>query len=397
MNIVGIQRAIRVEGLDGWLLYDFKGSNPLARDLLKLNSHTPRTRRWFYFIPVHGRPGKLVHRIEPDALAGLPGATRLFAGWPELKAQLGHLLRGSRSVAMEYSPGARVPAISRVDGGTLEMVRRAGVRVRSSGDLVQLCECRLSPAEAVDHKRTAALLYRFVRDAFGAARTALRLGRRTDEYALQQRIARNFKRHGLEADHDPIVAVGPHSGLPHYAPDPRGSAPLRRGGVLLIDLWAKSAGPKGIYADITWVGFLGPSVPSRVAEVFETVRRARDRAVSFLDERLKLGIRTQGWQVDRAARAVIQRAGHGNRFTHRTGHSIAREVHAAGANMDDFETHETRAVIPGTLFSIEPGIYLRDFGIRSEIDVLASERGARPTTTPLQERVVPILAPDGLP
>lgn len=387
-----VRKALDDDRLDGWLFYYFQGNDPLALRILKIPSDRFFTRRWFYFVPRRGAPVKIVHRIEPDALDGLPGRTTDYASWRELGAALRAALRGARRVAMQYSPKSAVPYIARVDAGTVEWVRSLGPRVASSGDLIQRFESVLTPAQARQHRRTARDLGDIVRRAFGFIGRTVRAKGRTTERDVQRFVLREFDRRGLETGADPIVAVNRNSARPHHAPSEERSAAIGRGDWVLLDLWAKPAGPDAVYADITWCGFVGREVPARYVRVFEIVRRARDAAVALVRRRCAAGRAVRGWEVDRAARSVIERAGYGKYFIHRTGHSIGREDHANGANMDGLETRETRRLLPGTLFSIEPGIYLKRFGVRSEINVFYSDRGPLVTGGPPQARPLPLLA-----
>jgi Xaa-Pro aminopeptidase len=364
-----VQSAIRQLGFDGWLLYDFRGLNVLARRVVGLGTEAMLSRRWFYFVPARGEPRKLVHRIEPHALDGLPGPQQTYLRWQELEAGVGALVAGARRVAMEYVPRNANPYVSRVDAGTVELVRSFGVEVLPSGDLVQLFEACWD-AEQWDMHLEAA---RHTRSAFDVAFAFIaERVRRTGsvrETEVQQRILDHFAAHDLVTDHPPICAVGPHSGDPHYSPGPRSDAPIREGDFVLIDLWAKLSRPRAVYSDLTWTGFVGKDVPQRYEEIFQTVARARDAAIGRVQDAFRAGSPLQGWEVDQAARDVIERAGYGPYFCHRTGHSIGQETHGNGANMDNLETREERRVLPRTCFSVEPGIYLPEFGVRSEVNV----------------------------
>ncbi len=381
-----VRRLLKEAGIDGWLFYYFQKNDPVAEGLLDAGRRFA-TRRWFYFIPAAGSPVKVLHRIEADALDHLPGRAVSYLSWQELASALRTVLGGARTVAMQYSPRNAVPYLSRVDAGTVELVRSTGARVVSSGDLVQALEAPLTPGQERQHKRTALDLHTAVHDAFGFIGRRLRAGRRLTEYDVQQRILSFFSRRGLVTNAPPIVAVNANSGKPHYTPSVEKTSSLRKKDWVLIDLWAKPRGPEAIYADITWCAYAGNDVPGIYEDVFRTVRAARDAAVDLIGK--KEG-KTFGWQVDRAARSVIQKAGFGEYFIHRTGHSIGTEDHANGANMDSLETRESRRLLPRTLFSIEPGIYLKGFGARSEINVFMD--GRRPVvTTPPQSTVVPLL------
>ncbi len=377
--------------LDGWLLYDFHGMNPIARRIAGLPENGVFTRRWFLWVPADGEPVWLVSLLEQDQFAGMPGEKRTYVGWREMHQVLRDILSGAGRVAMEYSPGTAVPTVSRVDAGTVELIRSFGIEVVSSGDLVQELEARLTDDRLASHRRAAAHLMRIKDGAFSFIARRFADGDPPTELDVQRWILARFDEAGLVTDHPPIVAVNGNASNPHYAPSPEHFSPIRRGDLVLIDMWAREESSDAVFGDITWMGFVGRSVPGRMAEVFDVVRRARDAAVRFADEGLRAGRDVFGYQVDRAARDVIDAAGYGDYFFHRTGHNIGHEVHGNGVNMDDLETRDRRRLLPGILFSVEPGIYLPEFGIRSEIDVLATGSGAEVTTLPLQEEILPIL------
>ena len=387
-----IQRALQNEqneSLDGWLFYDFRGSDPLAYRILGLDSTEISTRRWYYFIPADGAPLGLVSTIEPYRLDSLPGQKLRFFTWQQHDDRLAEILRNRRRIAMQYSPGNAIPYISRVDAGTIETIRQLGVEVVSSADLVQRFEAVWTREQWHSHLRAATVVRETVDAAFGYLRdhtdkTAL------SEYQVQQFILDRFAQSGLTTYHPPVVAANAHSADPHYTPTADQTALIRPGDFVLIDLWAKE--PDGVYADITWTGFMGKVVPERYQTIFHLVRDARDAAVSFVKERVAGGQTFFGHEVDAASRTVIAAAGYGDRFFHRTGHSIGQEVHGNGANMDGVETRDTRRVLPHTCFSVEPGIYLAgDFGVRSEVDVYVTQDEAIVTGDPVQTEVVPIL------
>lgn len=389
-QIKAIQAEIRAAGLDGWLFYDFHHRDPIAARVLGLTNGLA-TRRWFYLIPRSGTPRKLVHRVESGMLDGLPGKKQVYASFEELHKNLALLLKSTRKVAMQYSPRNAIPYISLVDAGTVEMVRAAGCKVVSSGDLVQKFETCWTAAQYESHLAAGRVIDRVTQEAFGLAASQVRAKAPVSEYQLQQWMLEQFRAGEIVTDDPPIVAVGPHSGNPHYEPGPEGSAQIREGDLLLLDVWGKLVGADSVYYDITWVGYLGSQVPAKYANIFATVRQARDAAVTFVEKAVTAGRSIQGWQVDRAARDVIGKAGYGKYFVHRTGHNIGEQVHGNGANMDGLETHDVRRVIPHTCFSIEPGIYLPEFGIRSEVDVFV-DAGAARVTGPLQAAILPLLA-----
>jgi Xaa-Pro aminopeptidase len=390
-DLTAVQNAIRQLGFDGWLLYDFRGLNNLARRVIGLSGGM-LTRRWFYYVPAHGEPRKLCHRIEPHALDALPGAKQLYLRWQELEAGVQALVAGAKRVAMEYVPRNANPYVSRVDAGTVELVRSFGVEVVPSGDLIQLFEACWTDEQWAMHQEAA----RHTRSAYDAAFAFIaervrRVGS-VRETEVQQRILDHFKEHGLVADHPPICAVGPHSGDPHYEPGATADAPMKEGDFVLIDLWAKLDKPDAVYSDLTWTGFVGKEVPERYEEIFRIVAKARDAAVDRVRQAFRSRSPLQGWQVDQAARAVIEQAGYGQYFCHRTGHSIGQETHGNGANMDNLETREERRVLPRTCFSVEPGIYLPEFGVRSEVNVYIDKaENVHVTGGAPQTRVVPIL------
>lgn len=392
-RIADIQQALRESpGLDGWLFYDFRGSDPLAYRVLQLDLSHHVTRRWYYWIPARGEPVKLMHRIEPYLLQDLPGVTLLYVSWAEQQACLARMLTGARRIAMQYSPLNAIPYVSRVDAGTIDLIRSLGLEVVTSADLVQRFEAVLDDVQLASHQEAAQKLRRIVDDAFAYVGQAITTGTRLTEYALQQFILCRIRELGLITSSAPIAAVNAHSADPHYSPQPEGSAEIRAGDLILIDLWAKRPESGSIYADITWTAYVGPKIPPRPREIFEIVRTARDEAVAFIHRKVAVGEFPCGWEVDDVCRQVIREAGYGEYFLHRTGHSIGEEVHGNGANVDNLETQDNRRLLPRTCFSIEPGIYLPgQFGIRSELDVYMSEQGPMVFGQPIQVEMVPIL------
>ena len=388
--IQAIQRSLQCAGYDAWLFYDHHYRDPIAYRVLGMKPSV-WSRRWYYMVPASGEPEKLMHRIEPRSLAGLPGRERLYASWQEQRKNLGALLAGRARVAMQYSPLNDIPYIGLADAGTVELVRSLGAEVVSSAGLVQLFEARWTPEALALHLEAGTAVHRIIRRAFRQIADAVRRGKPLDEYSLQQEILKLFEKNGLDADHPPIVAVNHHSADPHYSPGPSGSLPIAAGDFVLLDVWARRQSPEAVYFDVTWTGFVGEQVPKQHVEIFEIVRQARDAGIEFVRSRTRAGEAVRGCDVDDAVRAVIERQGYGESFIHRTGHSIGREVHGNGANLDNFETHDARTLIPHTCFSIEPGIYLTEFGVRSEVDVYLDEQDAR-VTGELQQSIVPILA-----
>ena len=387
MHISDIQQALRDQGLDGWLFFDHHRRDPLAYRVLDLKPAHDPTRRWYYLIPAEGEPVKLVHRIEAGVLDALPGEKLEYAGWAAQREGLARMLAGRRRVAMQYSPGCAVPYVSMVDGGTLELVRETGVEVVSSADLIQFFEARWDREKLDSHLESGRRVDAVLREAFAWVGGYLRSGTYLNEWSVGCFIREGFKDQGLLTDHGPIVAVNANASNPHYEPPEQGSARIAPGDVVLIDLWAKSWTPDSVYYDITWTGYCGPTPPEAVQNIFEVVRGARDAAVRRVCDAIASAQPLRGFEVDDAARGYIAERGFGDYFFHRTGHSIGQEVHGAGANMDNLETHDERRIIPWTCFSIEPGIYLPAFGIRSEVNVFVGDGEAR-VTGAIQESLV---------
>lgn len=367
--------------MDGWLLYDFRGSNPIARSLIGFDPSQIGTRRWFYFIPATGEPVGVVHAIETQALRSAPGGRVVYRSWQELRARLGEILGGRARVAMEYSPGAAIPYVGRVDAGTVELVRSCGVEVVTSADLVQAFEARWTPAQKVLHDQAARDTLRAKDEAFALIAERIAAGNLIRESEVQAFIQARFEARGLVTHHPCIVAVNDHASDPHFetaaGPDDR---EIRRGDLVLIDLWAKvAADPRAVYYDATWMAYCGKDVPPRIREVWEVVRDARDAAIAFVTEAVAARRTIHGYEVDDVSRGVIESRGFGPYFLHRTGHSIGYEVHGNGANIDNLETQDSRRILSGTCFSIEPGVYLPEFGVRSEIDMYVGETAAEVT------------------
>lgn len=393
MDLAAIQSALREAKLDGWLFYDHHHRDPIAYRVLKI---APKmcTRRWYYLIPATGEPARLVHRIERGNLDSLPGTTRLYSSWREQQDGLKKILEGKKRVAMEYSPMNDIPYVGLVDAGTIELIRSLGIEIASSADLVQMFEARWSPEAFQSHLDAGKVVHESVWAAFRMIRDAVKSGKSIGEYDVQQEIARVFADHNLEADEAANVSVNAHSADPHYSPTRASSLPIRFNDFVLLDVWGKVRKPGAVYFDITWTGYVGEGVPARIAEIFNIVREARDAAVTRVQEAQRSGKTIHGYEVDDAARGVIAGRGYGEYFVHRTGHSIGEEVHGNGANMDNLETRDGRRIIPRTCFSVEPGIYLPEFGVRSEVNVYVENRDAR-VTGEVQQAVVPVLAVRG--
>ena len=391
LDLAAVQRALRDDGLDGWLLYDFHGSNPIARRLAGFDAAAKiTTRRWYYLIPAGGPPRGLVHAIEADRLDHLPGAKTRYAGHGTLDDGLRELLGGCAAVAMEYSPGCAIPYVSRVDGGTVDAVRALGVEVRSSGDLIQRFEAVWDADALASHRDASAALHEIKDRAFDLVSRRLRDGRPLTELDVQDAMAGWFDEAGLVSDSRPVVAAQENAGDPHYLPTAGRHRPIGAGEVVLLDLWGKKKdAPDAVYADITWMGYTGAAVPARYADAFRVIRDGRDAAVDLVRRAVEAGRELRGWEVDRAVRDRVGAAGLGDRFVHRTGHNLGREVHGNGVHLDDFETHDERRLLPGTGVTIEPGVYFDDFGLRTEINLYVGSETAT-VTGPRQEEIRPL-------
>ena len=389
VDVAAVQAALGAEGLDGWLLYDFHGSNPIASDVTgagRRGGHLA-TRRWYYLIPATGQPRGLVHAIERQVLAHLPGDISIYAGREQLDSGVRELVRGVRRIAMEYSPDGAIPYLGRVDAGTIEHLRALGLDVVSSGDLVQRFAAVWDEAAVATHMAASEKLHRVKDRAFAAIRDRIASGTPTTEYDIQQLMTGWFRDEGLISDSPPIVAAAGNGGNPHYMPTASEHRPIRAGEMVLLDLWGKLDSPGAVFADITWVGYTGAQPAQRFITVFDTVAAARDAAITLVQRAVAAGQPLRGWQVDRAASTVLRAAGFGAHVLHRTGHSLGESVHGNGVNMDDYETHDDRRLLPGTGFTIEPGLYFDDFGVRLEIDMLVRERDAI-VTGPIQQEIV---------
>jgi Xaa-Pro aminopeptidase len=384
-----IQNALATEKLDGWLLYDFRGSNAIARHLVKLGDKIA-TRRWFYFIPTNGTCTKLVHAIETETLDHLPGKKVIFRSWQDLHHVLKEMLRGKRTIAMEYSQENDIPYIAMVDSGTIELVQKTGVRVASSGDLVQLFEARWDEEQRKSHMEAVKRVNDVKDEGYRFISENIRNRKAITEFDVQQFMWELFENKNLTADHPAIVAANANASNPHYSPERHHSALLREGDLVLIDIWGKLKARDTIYGDITWMGFIGKEVPGRQQEIFDIVKGAQQNAFQLIAENFRKGQLTFGWEADQAARDYISERGYGDYYLHRTGHNIGQEVHGNGAHLDNLETRDRRKLIPGTGFSIEPGIYLPEFGVRSEIDVYITDEGPV-ITSPEQTEILRLL------
>jgi len=376
MNLEAIQAAIREAGFDGWLFYDHHHRDPIAGRILGLDEKAHITRRWYYFVPAVGEPRKLVHRVEQGRLDTLPGVKGLYSSWQELARGLEAMLADTHTLAMQYSPNNAIMYVSMVDAGTVEFLRSLGKRIVSSADLVSQFEAVLSEEQIASHgvaqRAIDAILAECWRKIARRLRPSAGGAGSVSEFELAQWLSTAMRNEGLVWENGPDVSVNANSSDSHYEPSADRSAPIRQGDFLLIDIWARVDKPGSVFYDITWTGVVGREPTEREQRVFETVRNARDAAITAVVEAFAAYKPIRGFEADDAARAVIREAGFGEFFTHRTGHNIAQELHGSGAHLDNLETHDERRLLPNTCFSVEPGIYLPEFGVRSEVDMLTA-------------------------
>lgn len=384
-SIAQIQQMLQRENLGGWLIYDFHSINAIARELVPPDKYHV-TRRWYYFIPAQGEPTLLAHKIEQTNYPPMPGRKQYYAGLQEMTANLRALLPQGIPVAMEYSPMNDVPTVSYVDAGTIELLRALGVNIVTSAQLIQEFQARWSAEQLQTHIAAAQVLHEAQSEAFRLIEKSLQAQKPINEFEVQRFILEKIAAGGCMSDAAPIVAVNANASNPHYAPTAQKHSPIKKGDVILIDLWAKRKTPGAVFADITWMGFAGMNVPSRVQEVFDVVTGARDTGVRMIQEHAKAGEPLQGYRIDEAVRLYITEAGFGKYFFHRTGHSLGMLTHDNGVNIDSYETRDTRLLTPGIAFSIEPGIYLEEFGTRSEINVYIGANGPE-IHTPIQTQI----------
>ncbi len=393
MDLKAIQNAIKEAGLDGWLLFDFANRDVLAYRILGLDEHKHTSRRWYYYIPAEGEPTKLCSTVEPTKLDTLPGNKEMYLEWEKRHALLEKILKNSRKVAMQYSPMNNIPYISTIDAGTVELIRDCGVEVVSSADLIQQFEGLVDKKGYGLHKKAGEIIHTIKDKAFEEIGNRLRAGKKITEYEVQQFIDDLFGKNGLTCDGaPPIVGVNEHAADPHFDPNPDVAVEIKKGDVVLIDLWARHDNPDGVYYDVTWMGFAGSDIPPRFQEVWEVVRDARDKAIEFETKKFENNEPCYGWEVDKVCRAHIVDKGFGDYFVHRTGHSIGKEVHGNAVHIDNLETKDERQIVPGILHSIEPGVYLYDekIGVRSEVDVYVHEDGKVEVTGPSQTDIIKI-------
>ena len=389
MDLNGIQAAIREQGIDGWLFYDFHHRDPLSYRILGLDIDKMTSRRWFYFVPAEGTPQKLAHSVEPGRIDALPGDKTVYRAWTELQSELERILAGAGKVAMQYSPMNRIPYISLVDAGTVELVRACGAEVVSSADLVQQFEAVLDDAAIASHHEAGAFVQQVKDDAYARMDAALKSGQSLTEHEIAQGIIEAFTAGGYETESVPIVGFNDHAADPHFEPTEANAHTLKRGDMILLDLWARKKEPTGVYYDVTWCGYAGDDPPEQYLKIWKLACDARDAGLQLVRERMAAGAPLKGAEVDDAVRDVIVAGGYGDWFVHRTGHNISRDLHGNGVNIDNLETEDTRSIVPGICFSIEPGIYLTGkMGVRTEIDVVVTPAGEVEVAGPIQRDLI---------
>lgn len=394
MDLSAIQAALKEADIDGWLFYDFHNRDAMAARILAMDTSRFASRRWFYYIPARGEPQKLVHKIEPWRCDHLPGEKHIYLPWQELHRLLQQILASAKKVAMQYSPYNAIPYVSVVDAGTVELVRSFGIEVVSSADLVGQFEAHLSMQDWQSHKEAGAVMQMVKDETFREIARRIRAGQTPLEVEIQHFMHGLMRDKDMKWDDGPIVAINEHAADPHFEPTAENSFNMQQGDLVLLDLWAKKNRPGSIYYDITWMGYIGEQVPEKIENIFQIARAARDAALNLVQKRFARGKAVYGWEVDDVCRRVIVDAGYGEYFTHRTGHNIGEEVHGNGVNIDNLETRDERRILPGTCFSIEPGIYLphEKMGFRTEIDVFVTDKGTVEVTGAIQESVIPILS-----
>jgi Xaa-Pro aminopeptidase len=393
MNLSAIQEALSKEGFDGWLFYDFHARDAIATRILQIDTKRFTTRRWFYYIPAKGEPQKLVHSIEPWRLDHLPGEKNIYLPWQEQHKLLKNILGNAKKVAMQYSPMNAIPYVSIVDGGTIDLIRSFGVEIVSSANLVSKFESHLTMADYESHCRAGKSMQLIKDAAFKEIANRIKSGNNPTEYEIYEFMIGLYKEHNMVCEDGPIVAINEHAADPHFEPQKNITTKIKEGDLVLIDLWAKKHEKGAIYYDITWMGYVGTEIPERINKIFQIAKAGREAALELVRERFAKNIPVHGWEVDDACRNVIKDAGFGQYFIHRTGHNIGEEVHGNGCHIDNLETKDERIIIPGTCFSVEPGIYMPNekLGFRTEIDVFVTDEGKVEVSGIQQENVIPIL------
>jgi len=390
MDLAAIQSALAEQKLDGWLFCDHHRRDATAYGILGLSSRQMASRRWFYWLPAKGEPVKLAHRVEPRMLDALPGRQEHYLAWTELHQKLKAMVGGAKTIAMQYSPENNIPYIGLVDAGTVELIRSFGPTVVTSADLVQRFEATFGADGLKSHAWAGERVQQIKEESFASMASALSAGSRVSEYEFKEQIVRRFAEEGLTCEGEsPIVGFNDHPADPHFEPTQANAFTLKKGDTILLDLWARRMEPVGVYYDITWCAFAGDAPPAKYVEIFRVARDARDAAVLFVSKRLDAGTPVHGYEVDDACRKVVKDAGYGDFFLHRTGHSIGTTVHGNGANIDNLETRDDRLIVPGTCFSIEPGIYLAgSMAVRTEVDVYVTTAGKAEIVGDIQRELV---------
>lgn len=394
MQLEAIQKALKESNIDGWLFYDFHNRDAIAHRILNIDTKRFTSRRWFYYIPAEGTPKKLVHSIETYKLAHLPGEQYVYLPWEQQHALLREILAGAKKIAMQYSPMNAIPYVSIVDGGTIDLIRSFGIEVVSSADLVSIFESHLSMEDFETHRKAGILMQEIKNAAFKEIAHRIRSGKPPKEYEIQEFMHNLMRQNNLAWGDGPVVAINEHAADPHFEPTPENSYTMQIGDLVLIDLWAKLDQPRSIFYDITWMGFIGETVPEKIESLFSIIAKARDTAYNLVKERFASNTPVYGWEVDKACREVVEQAGFGKYFIHRTGHNIGEQVHGNGTHIDNLETKDLRRIIPGSCFSIEPGIYIPDekLGFRTEIDVFVTDDGKVEVIGDIQQKVIPIMS-----
>ncbi len=393
MDLQAIQASLKEMGIDGWLFYDFHNRDAIAARILKMDTTRFASRRWYYYIPAQGDPQKLVHRIEPWRCDHLPGAKHIYLPWQEQQALLRKILGLARRVAMQYSPFNAIPYVSIVDAGTIDLIRSFGVEVVSSADLVGKFEAHLSMEGWQSHIAAGEVMQMVKNETFLEIARRIRAGQNPKEYEIQEFMKDLMKKNDMHWDDGPIVAVNEHAADPHFEPTQENSFAMKEGDLVLLDLWAKKNRPGSIFYDITWMGYIGEKVPQKLEEIFQVIRAARDAALQLVKEKFSTNTVVYGYEIDKVSREIVTSKGYGQYFTHRTGHNIGEHVHGNGVNIDNLETKDERKVLPGTCFSVEPGIYMPEekIGFRTEIDVFVTDEGKVQVVGDIQEKIIPIL------
>ncbi len=394
MQLEAIQKALKEANIDGWLFYDFHNRDAIAHRILNIDTKRFTSRRWFYYIPAEGTPKKLVHSIETYKLAHLPGEQYVYLPWEQQHALLREILADVKKIAMQYSPMNAIPYVSIVDGGTIDLIRSFGIEVVSSADLVSIFESHLSMEDFETHRKAGILMQEIKNAAFKEIAHRIRSGKQPKEYEIQEFMHNLMRQNNLAWGDGPVVAINEHAADPHFEPTPENSYTMQIGDLVLIDLWAKLDQPRSIFYDITWMGFIGETVPEKIESLFSIIAKARDTAYNLVKERFASNTPVYGWEVDKACREVVEQAGFGKYFIHRTGHNIGEQVHGNGTHIDNLETKDLRRIIPGSCFSIEPGIYIPDekLGFRTEIDVFVTDDGKVEVIGDIQQKVIPIMS-----